>query len=106
MKARPLRATEKGYEECEASEATHIRLNFPGPIPTRVIPVQTKGTRKGTPNWSWNGDTDKPTLKPSILSNVSDELRCHTFVTDGMVRFLGDCTHELAGQTLPLNEVD
>jgi hypothetical protein len=27
---------------------------------------------------------------------------CHTFVTDGMIQFLGDCTHELAGQTVEM----
>lgn len=28
--------------------------------------------------------------------------RCHTFIRGGMVEFLGDCTHALAGQTRPL----
>lgn len=27
---------------------------------------------------------------------------CHTFVIDGVIRFLGDCTHELAGQAVPI----
>lgn len=27
---------------------------------------------------------------------------CHSFVTDGQIQFLGDCTHKLAGQTVPL----
>ncbi|WP_241754456.1 hypothetical protein [Cupriavidus basilensis] len=29
---------------------------------------------------------------------------CHSFVTDGRIQFLGDCTHALAGQTVPLAE--
>ncbi|WP_019573378.1 DUF6527 family protein [Curvibacter lanceolatus] len=28
--------------------------------------------------------------------------RCHSFVTDGRIQFLSDCTHELAGQTVDL----
>ncbi len=28
---------------------------------------------------------------------------CHSFVTDGQIQFLGDCTHKLAGQTVPLS---
>jgi hypothetical protein len=28
--------------------------------------------------------------------------RCHSFVVDGQIQFLGDCTHKLAGQTVPL----
>jgi len=27
---------------------------------------------------------------------------CHSFVADGRIQFLGDCTHKLAGQTVPL----
>ena len=29
---------------------------------------------------------------------------CHSFVTDGRIQFLGDCTHSLAGQTVDLPE--
>ena len=32
-------------------------------------------------------------------------VRCHTFITDGMVQFLSDCTHQYAGQTLPLPDL-
>ena len=53
--------------------------------------------------WSFNGDFDKPTFKPSMLVNKSyPESRCHSFVTDGEIRFLGDCAHELKDQTVPL----
>ena len=27
---------------------------------------------------------------------------CHSFITDGRIQYLGDCTHPLAGQTLDL----
>ena len=127
MKALPLKMAQDGnsHHQCEAHEATHVMLNMPGPIPTRIIPVILKGTRAGTGCWSWNGDTEKPTLKPSIATTgcrdiTKDEadrilagetldlpkIKCHTWVNDGMVQFLGDCTHELAGQTLPLLEVE
>lgn len=29
--------------------------------------------------------------------------RCHSFVANGNIQFLGDCTHELAGQTVRLS---
>lgn len=29
---------------------------------------------------------------------------CHSFIRDGMIEFLGDCTHSLKGQTVPLEE--
>lgn len=109
MKAKPLKIVNGVYELCDISEVTHIRLKFPGPIPNRIIPVITSGKREGTRNWTWNGDTDKPTLKPSILSKGGDENGehiCHSFVNDGKVIFLDDCSHELKGQTLDLLDVD
>jgi hypothetical protein len=30
------------------------------------------------------------------------DLVCHSFVTDGKIQFLSDCTHALAGQTVAL----
>jgi hypothetical protein len=31
---------------------------------------------------------------------------CHSFVTDGIVEFLTDCTHDSAGKILDLLDVD
>ena len=107
MKAKPLKQTPTGYVECDAREATHVMLNMPGPIPTRIIPVMINGMRRGTGNWTWNGDTEKPTLRPSILTRGGDgDHRCHSWVNDGMVQFLHDCSHDLADRTLPLLEID
>lgn len=60
-----------------------------------------------SPNaWQFNEDLVKPTFKPSVLMNrgSSNPTRpvCHSFITDGMIKFLDDCTHELAGQTVEL----
>ena len=81
------------------------------------------------PRWGWNGDIERPTFTPSVLVTGRDftdkgeaafkawhdagcpkpapefesaDVRCHTFITDGRVQFLSDCTHALAGQTLDL----
>lgn len=51
------------------------------------------------PVWSWNGSMDRPTFSPSLLY---PGLVCHLFLRDGMVQYLGDCTHALAGQTVPV----
>jgi hypothetical protein len=62
------------------------------------------------PHWQWNEDADRPTLTPSLLSNPGREVPqlhlCHSFITDGRIQFLGDCTHALAGQTVDLPEWD
>jgi hypothetical protein len=58
--------------------------------------------------WTWNGDKEKPTVSPSILFRSGDATGatcCHLFLTDGNLRFLTDCTHSLAGQTVPLEDV-
>ncbi|MBS7553536.1 ammonia monooxygenase [Ancylobacter dichloromethanicus] len=69
------------------------------------------------PRWGYNGDSERPTFTPSINvtwsepSDVSEDfddtskdkrMVCHSFVTDGRIQFLGDCTHALAGQTVEL----
>lgn len=60
------------------------------------------------PTWSFNGDMEKPTFSPSLLNTttMTDPERpdkiCHLFLTDGMLQFLSDCTHELAGKTVPV----
>lgn len=55
--------------------------------------------------WKFNGDVNKPTISPSLLlrsGNAKGPTVCHSFIKDGMIQFLGDCTHDLAGQTVAL----
>ncbi len=85
----------------------------------------------GPPCWAWNGSLDRPTLSPSLLvrcGHYMSEHRsekcwctynaehpdnpapftcyvCHSFVSDGQIKFLGDSTHALAGQTVDLPEL-
>jgi len=78
------------------------------------------------PGWACEGNLESPTFSPSVLVTSGHYMpgwkgpkcwctfraehpdcefecrRCHTFIRGGMVDFLGDCTHALAGQTLPL----
>jgi len=57
--------------------------------------------------WQWNNDLVKPTFSPSLLCNSDyPESRCHSFVKDGQIQFLGDCFHELKNQTVDLHEID
>lgn len=61
----------------------------------------------GGPQWDYNGNPASPTFTPSILVTMprkaGNEI-CHSFVTDGKIQFLGDCTHHLANQTVQLPE--
>lgn len=85
----------------------------------------------GDGTWGWNGSVDAPTFTPSVLITSGHHVAsqagkrcwcdynreqvakgkeparfvcgiCHSFVTDGRIQFLGDCTHALAGQTVDL----
>jgi hypothetical protein len=65
------------------------------------------------PRWTYNGNPDAPTFSPSILVTYDGRDAgedgappdvCHSFVRDGMIQFLDDCTHELANQTVEIPE--
>lgn len=58
--------------------------------------------------WEFNGDLVCPTIAPSLLINGHGTLpgRCHSFIRNGEIQFLGDCDHELAGQTVKLEPVE
>ena len=64
---------------------------------------------QGQPCWTFNGDHERPTFSPSILARY-DWLEgekpevCHSFVKDGKIELLSDCTHKFAGQTLDIPE--
>lgn len=85
--------------------------------------------REGRPKWTFDGNVEKPTFSPSMLvrsqkypsGNVwpTDEEHkrmmtgeqlpmtptvCHSFVSEGKIQFLSDCTHAMAGQTVELPE--
>jgi len=56
------------------------------------------------PLWGFNGNLDKPTFTPSLL--VRGVFVCHSFIKDGKIQYLNDCTHNLAGQTIEMEEID
>ncbi|WP_407649406.1 DUF6527 family protein [Brevibacillus composti] len=60
--------------------------------------------------WFFNGDFERPTISPSYLVTIGRHPdppdRCHSFVRDGQIEFLSDCTHSLAGQTVDLPDVE
>lgn len=111
MKAKPLKIEldnegYKDYVECSADEATHLTIKFPSPAGLITLPVMTKGIRAGTGCWTWNGDTNKPTIRPSILTTNHSGLRCHSWVNDGQAQFLSDCSHALVNKTVEMLEVN
>lgn len=55
------------------------------------------------PNWEWDGNIETPTVSPSILTAGSrPEKRCHVFIKNGIIDYLSDCWHALAGKKVPM----
>lgn len=111
-----------------ARRAEGDRLNFrcPGCNEAHSVNIGSSGASR----WQWNGDIVRPTLMPSLLVRsghyVSDHRPgvdrcwcdynrenpgnpapfscavCHSFIREGMIQFLPDCSHALAGQTVAL----
>ena len=101
---------------------------FNGDFYTIICPGCGEEHKIGS-SWKFNGDFDRPTFFPSLLvrcghyanptlpcwctHNADKQARgeepsgfecyqCHSFITDGKIQFLGDCTHALAGETVEL----
>ena len=74
--------------------------------------------------WKFNGDLEKPTFSSAYPGSAYSLLvtcemhcddprhnynkgmnRCHSYIKDGMIQFLGDSTHSLAGKTVPLDDI-
>lgn len=101
-----LRKTERGYAHwCQACKEMH-------PLPS---------------SWTFNGNVDCPTFSPSFkhegLKTVKDENGkwtgewvldangngipeiCHYILTDGIVHYCGDCTHDFKNRSVPIAEL-
>ena len=107
---------------------TTATIRCPGCGEFHSMQVAPSGGPVSGPNWGFNGNLEKPTFTPSILSRSGHYAShfvpgsscwctynaehpedatfncniCHSFVTDGRIQFLNDCTHALAGQTVDL----
>lgn len=90
-------------------------------------PVAVIAENKHKASWVWNGNVNAPTFLPSLhikighyvpgqpqppLCETCNDAKadqeetlcsvCHLFVDGGLIKFLDDCTHHLAGQTVKI----
>lgn len=71
------------------------------------LPVITSGSRDKNNAWTWNGDRDNPTLRPSIKTkHGGNGLISHLWLNDGICHYLDDSTDGLAGKRLPLQDLE
>ena len=91
---------------------------------------QAHQVNTGPGGWTYDGNPDAPTFSPSVLvrsghfaegwsggkcwctfRRADGEpspfqcISCHTFVRGGQIEFLSDCSHALAGQTVPMPDL-
>ena len=111
--------------KCKESEKHKGMMSFycPGCKETHTIITQKQDYP--SPVWEFNGDMDNPTVSPSVkvtyrhpkeygkgdhapIGWKGEEVEdvCHSFVCDGKIQFLSDCTHELARKTVDLPDLD
>lgn len=92
---------------------TEISYMFDCPACGISHSARVQAQRPGVPMWTWNGSLDRPTFHPSLkvqwARRQGEEqvpVLCHFFVVDGRIQYLNDCTHEMAGKTVELPEVE
>lgn len=109
-------------------EDGHAKIYCPGCEDSHYLVVESK---QGS-CWSFNNDVERPTFSPSLLvktghyvsgrpqppdcyhcnrDRLEDDMGyscgiCHSFIRAGKIEFLNDCTHNLAGQTVELPDLD
>lgn len=109
-------AVTRNWQSGDGSSGTRLYLWCPGCDDLHCVEVDPKNGR-----WAFDGNLDAPTVSPSILRHgvqwerssgffkpthasvpAGRQIACHSFVRQGRWEFLGDCTHHLAGQTVPV----
>lgn len=101
-------------------------FNCPACKQEHALPIKGIGVLA----WSWNGNLEKPTLSPSVLTRgtcftekgerdykewydngsnpdaafnfETEEVVCHLFLRDGTIEYLNDCSHSMKGQSVNL----
>lgn len=105
-----------------------VAFDCPGCGEIHVLPIAPAADGTPRPVWGFNDNGDAPTFTPSILATSGHYPQghsgpncwcnftarypertssfkcgiCHSFVTNGRIQFLADCTHALAGQTVDI----
>lgn len=115
----------------KVKEGVHV---FHCPGCNDVHTIYSEGSGNKHPRlWQFNNDKNSPTISPSLLvrnghyiteykvdrcwcdyhrehpeekENAPNCYRCHSFIRDGKIQFLSDCSHEFAGQTVEIGDFE
>jgi hypothetical protein len=79
--------------------------------------IDTERANSSGSKWTFDGDMERPTFSPSINLKINTpdmgahyqpgvaSTVCHYFIRAGQIQFLGDCTHDLRGKTVPMPDI-
>jgi hypothetical protein len=124
--------SKKVYKYVDANGNEGYHFHCPGCNSAHLVYTKQVHLTYKVPIWGFNGNEEKPTFTPSVKISwehsspgnaakadafykkhnrnpTREELPydlhevCHSFVRDGMIQYLGDCTHHLKGQTVELD---
>ena len=101
-----------GSDENKPTGEETLYFWCPGCKGGHMYRIKRKDGDTQQPLWTWNGSKESPTFTPSLLYYETDlqtkqrKSICHIFVTNGMIQFLNDCQHHLAGKTVPMVDLD
>lgn len=79
--------------------------------------LPSTATGPGTKGWRFNGNKAVPSFSPSVKITTGwyvsptkyspyEGTLCHFFITDGKIHYCTDCSHELSGKTLDLEDLE
>lgn len=97
-------------EIVKSNEVIGYQFKCPGCGGEHSVSIHPHYNQDGS-SWHFDGNLYAPTFSPSILERTrftgdrADRV-CHSYVTGGEIRFLTDCTHELAGLTVSLGDFE
>lgn len=119
MKLRRIQyCTKPGYDGCvntEGSEHADAGWLHWCPACNEAHMIAVEHANSNGAKWTFDGNMEAPTFAPSVLIKIGPfptvpvgrpdagmTKVCHYFIRQGNIEFCSDCTHELAGKTVPL----
>lgn len=76
-----------------------------GPLDENDLLIMALHVMNVTDVHRFDANYDRPTLEPSLMARTMRDVVCHSFIRGGLMEYLSDCTHEMAGQTVELPEI-
>lgn len=88
--------------EMVGGSGLHLLAVNPNSSGARLLEARSQINK---PMWNWDGNLEKPSLSPSILTHSGKDGRCHAYLRAGVMKYLDDCTHSMKGKQVPIPDL-